>query len=64
MSPQGNLTVTEVAARCQVTAGTIYAWLRQGIAPPHFRLPTGRLRFPEVDLERWLAERHQGGDAA
>jgi excisionase family DNA binding protein len=51
--PAGKLTVTEVAARLELTPVTIYAWMRRGEGPPSYRIG-GRRVFDEREFEQWL----------
>ena len=47
------LTLNEVAERLRVGRSTLYRWVREGRLKPH-RLPGGRMRFEEEDVERLL----------
>ena len=56
--PKLALSVGELGAAVGVSASTVNGWLRRGEAPPHLRLPGGRLlRFPIAAVEAWLLER-------
>jgi excisionase family DNA binding protein len=55
--PPGRLlTARQVADRLGVSAETILRWTRRGQLPA-FRLPGGALRYRDVDLADWLAEK-------
>lgn len=56
------LTTRDVAGRLGVSTETVLRWVRRGELPAH-RLPGGMLRFAEVDLDAWLAQRATGTDA-
>lgn len=51
------LTLKEVAERLRVGRSTLYRWVREGRLKPH-RLPGGRMRFYEEDVERLLQIEH------
>jgi excisionase family DNA binding protein len=50
------LTAREVADLLGVSVETILRWTRRG-ALPAIRLPSGAIRFREVELDEWLAGR-------
>ncbi len=49
------LRAEEAAQRCDVAVSTIYAWAAASFIP-HIRFGEKAVRFPEDELERWLAE--------
>lgn len=50
------LTAREVSEKLTVSTETVLRWTRHGKLPG-FRLPGGALRYDELDLVDWLAER-------
>lgn len=50
------LTARELADVLGLSVETILRWVRQGKLPA-IRLPGGAIRFREVEVEAWLAER-------
>jgi excisionase family DNA binding protein len=53
----------DVAQQLDVTLQTVYAWIRSGELPSVLLSPRAR-RIKEEDLDRFLAARSQGGEAA
>lgn len=51
------LTPAETAEILRVHVATVYRWVKAGKLP-HFRLPSGDVRFEEQELQDWLAGRH------
>lgn len=52
-------TIEEVAEILQVSAQTLRRMLKEGTAPPAFRV--GRqLRFEHTELQKWIAKRGKG----
>lgn len=50
------LTAREVACRLGVSTETVLRWTRSGELPG-FRMPGGALRYDELELDDWLADR-------
>lgn len=50
------LTAREVACRLGVSTETVLRWTRSGDLPG-FRMPGGALRYDELELDDWLADR-------
>jgi excisionase family DNA binding protein len=50
------LSAREVALKCNIPEVTIYYWARTGEIP-HIRLGKRLVRFPEEEINRWLADR-------
>jgi excisionase family DNA binding protein len=50
------LTAREVACRLGVSTETVLRWTRSGDLPG-FRMPGGALRYDELALDDWLADR-------
>jgi excisionase family DNA binding protein len=50
------LTAREVGELLGVSPETILRWARAGKLPA-VRLPSGAIRFREVDLDEWIADR-------
>jgi excisionase family DNA binding protein len=48
------LTAREVADMLSVSSETVLRWTRKGQMPA-LRLPSGQIRYWEIDLESWLA---------
>lgn len=59
------LTAREVAELLGVSPETVCRWTRRGDLPA-IKLPGGALRYPESELDEWLAARStvDGGDGA
>lgn len=56
---EGDLMNVEAAARLRISHATLARMVREGTAPPSFKI--GRRRyFPADQLERWIAERRAG----
>jgi excisionase family DNA binding protein len=56
MTNETLLTPDVVAKRLGVPLKTLYYWRTMGVGPPAYRI--GRhLRYRDVDVETWLAER-------
>jgi excisionase family DNA binding protein len=55
-APARLLTARQVAERLGVSAETVLRWTRRGQVPA-FRLPGGALRYRDVDMADWLAEK-------
>ncbi len=55
------LTTTEAADYLRVSRRTLARWLKEGIAPPSIKLPSGGRRYRKADLDRWIAE-HQADE--
>ncbi len=55
-APARLLTARQVADRLGVSAETVLRWTRRGQLPA-FRLPGGALRYRDVDLAVWFAEK-------
>ena len=53
----------DVAEQLDVTLRTVYAWIRSGELPSVLLSPRAR-RIKQEDLDRFLAARRQGGEAA
>jgi excisionase family DNA binding protein len=53
----------DVADQLNVTLQTVYAWIRSGELPSVLLSPRAR-RIAQEDLDRFLAARRQGGEAA
>ncbi len=53
-----DLTPTQAAARIGESVTSLYRRLHAGAAPPNYKAGKFR-RFPEDELERWLAKRQQ-----
>jgi len=43
-----------VAEICGVDHLTIYQWKKRDQGPPYYRLPNGRLRWIEEEVNTWL----------
>jgi excisionase family DNA binding protein len=54
---RGFLTYAEVAQRYKIAAGTL-RWLVHERRIPHLRWSERVVRFPQAELERWLAARY------
>lgn len=52
------LTVSETARRLGVSRKTLETWIREGQAPRHLIIPSGRRRFLQEDLDRWLEQHY------
>lgn len=50
------LTARDVAELLGATPATVLRWTRNGELPA-FRLPSGAIRYREVELDAWLEER-------
>ena len=50
------LTTRHVAELIGVNTETVLRWVRRGVIPA-IRLPGGRIRFRQADVEMWLGER-------
>lgn len=48
-----SLTREQLAERLGVSEGTIFRWLKDGKAPPHYRVGSRRL-WREQDVLEWL----------
>lgn len=60
----GNLlTPEEAAARLSVAVQTLAHWRVRGTGPNFIHLSARCVRYPEFDLEDWLAERFQSSTA-
>jgi excisionase family DNA binding protein len=55
------LTARDVAELLGVTPATVLRWTRQNQLPA-VRLPSGAIRYREVELDEWLAVRAVGAD--
>jgi predicted DNA-binding transcriptional regulator AlpA len=56
------LTASEVANRLGYkTRPSFWAWVHRE-QPPHIRLSSRNIRFPEKALDAWLAKRSNTGD--
>jgi excisionase family DNA binding protein len=53
----------DVAAQLNVTLQTVYSWMAAGTLPSVLLSPRAR-RISQEDLDRFLAARREGGDAA
>jgi predicted DNA-binding transcriptional regulator AlpA len=51
------LRTAELAARLNVSVRTLEGWRYHGTGPPAVRLSPKAVRYPEAEVERWLAER-------
>ena len=51
------LTRTEVQTRCGIARTTIYRLMRAGQFPEPVRIGPRAVRWPECELEAWLAAR-------
>jgi excisionase family DNA binding protein len=63
LPPDQYLAPRAVAEQLGVTRRTVYAWIQTG-ALPSFRLSRRARRIHQQDLDRFLASRRQGGEAA
>ena len=63
MSPGQYRKPRDVAEQLDVTLQTVYAWIQNGELPSVLLTPRAR-RIKQEDLDRFLAARRQGGDAA
>ena len=55
------LNEKQVAERCGLKIRTLQQWRFSSQGPP-FRKLGGAVRYPEADLQRWLATRPSGGE--
>ncbi len=51
------LTRREVESRLGLTKSTIYRLMRSGLFPEPIRVGPRAVRWPEVEIEQWLASR-------
>jgi len=51
-----NFTYKQVAELLNVKVGTIYSWVARGEVP-YVRLGKRVVRFPQAEIEQWLAAR-------
>ena len=51
------LTKSEVAALFRISTDTLDRWEAKGIAPPSFKLPSGRRRYDAAEVRQHLASR-------
>lgn len=58
MSRRSYLTPQECADLLRVHKVTMYRWIRDNKVP-YIRLPSGDVRIPEDELDRWLDKRHR-----
>jgi excisionase family DNA binding protein len=50
------LSITELCSQLQIARSTLDRWRTLGEAPKSFRLPNGKIRFRQSDVEEWLNE--------
>lgn len=56
------LSTKELAAYLGVAPRTIHDWRCRAVdTPPAIKLPGGKLRWQEQDVQRWLAQRAEAG---
>ena len=59
------LTRVEVEGRCHITCSTIFRLMRAGQFPLPIKIGPRAVRWPEAEIENWLAERPRAsGEAA
>ena len=51
------LTRHEVESRCGISRTTVYRLMRLGQFPEPIRVGQRAVRWPESEIEKWLAER-------
>lgn len=52
------LTQKQVERRLQVSHDTLARWRNAGVGPPWYK-QVGRIRYPEDELENWVAEQRR-----
>ena len=55
--PDRLLRRQEVEKRCGLARTTIYRWMRAGMFPEPLRVGPRAVRWPESEIEHWLAAR-------
>ena len=55
--PDRLLRRNEVEARCGIARTTVYRLMRAGQFPEPIRVGQRAVRWPESEIEKWLAER-------
>jgi len=63
LPPGQYLAPRAVAEQLGITRQTVYGWIRSGELPSLLLSPRAR-RIKQEDLDRFLAARRQGGEAA
>jgi len=51
------LSAREVAAVVGVHPDTVKEWRKRRVGPPYVKTDTGRIRYPENELQQWLQNR-------
>ncbi len=58
------LTTKEVAERLNVAPATLTEWRHEGKGPPFVKVSRNCVRYPEDQLERWMASYEAGEENA
>jgi predicted site-specific integrase-resolvase len=58
------ITEPQAASRLDVSRRTLQRWRsRDGdLAPPHYQLPSGTVRYPVDALEKWVEAHRRGAE--
>ena len=51
------LRLSEVQTRCGLSRSTLYRWMRQQCFPQPLQIGPRSVRWPEAEIQAWLASR-------
>jgi predicted DNA-binding transcriptional regulator AlpA len=57
------MTLDDFLQLVGIARSTFHDWVAAGKAPARIKLPNGAIRFRTSEVERWLADHENGGQA-